>query len=123
MNVHLGNIIVAGRGGALVSQRTMDGDGRRLDLKFFRRYLLLCEQLQFLATAVFIVAVATLSFYVFDLIVYPIVLLVVCVMLSLIVFCSTYWKVSMTSRNLMFVTKVVCVVHRKMGSYWHHRSS
>ncbi|GLB38952.1 hypothetical protein LshimejAT787_0601140 [Lyophyllum shimeji] len=102
MSLHFGNIIVAGRGSALTSQRAADRDGRH-DLAYFRHYLALCEQLQFLATVVFLVSIVQLTFFIFHDIIFPFVLLGCAVFGGLVVFWSAYWQVSMTYRNLHFV--------------------
>ncbi|KAF8067917.1 hypothetical protein FPV67DRAFT_1669786 [Lyophyllum atratum] len=105
MSTHFGNIIVAGRGSALAAQHPADTAGTRHDLKYFRHYLQICEQLQFCATVVFLVSVVQLTFFVFHRITYPLVLLGVSMVGSLVVFWSAYWQVSMTLRNLKLVVK------------------
>ncbi|KAG5636911.1 hypothetical protein H0H81_006446 [Sphagnurus paluster] len=120
MNVHFGNIIVAGRGSALISQHAADED-KHHDLKYFRRYLELCEQLQFVATIVFLASVVELSFFVFRSLTYPSVLLGFSTFCALVVFWAAYWKVSMTFRNLKFVVKRARFVHNKV--HGHHSSA
>jgi uncharacterized membrane protein YiaA len=106
MSMHFGNIIVAGRGSALTSQySTANQDA--YDLAYFQLYLGLCEQLQFIATILFIVAIVQLTFFMFDEIEYPLILLGVALFGGLIVFWSVYWRVSMSFRNVKFLIKSV----------------
>jgi len=107
MSIHFGNIIVAGRGSALAAQHPTDNAESHHDLKYFRLYLQICEQLQFFATVVFLVSFVQLTFFVFHSITYPLVLLGVSMFGSLIVFWSAYWQVSMTLRNLKLLVKGV----------------
>ncbi|KAG6852782.1 hypothetical protein C0991_009119 [Blastosporella zonata] len=104
MSIHFGNIIVAGRGSALTSQHVVDDEVGH-DLAYFYHYLELCEQLQFFATLVFLISVAQLTFIVFHRLLYPLVLMGIAAVGSLIVFWSVYWKVSMTFRNMMFLIR------------------
>ena len=106
MSVHLGNIIVAGRGSALTSQHSAT-DHETHDLAYFHLYLGLCEQLQFIATVLFIVSIIELTFVMFREIEYPLVLLGVAILGGLIVFWSVYWRVSITFRNVKFLVKSV----------------
>jgi len=102
MSMHFGNIIVAGRGSALTSQYSA-GDEDAYDLAYFRLYLGLCEQLQLIATMLFIVAMVQLTFFMFREIEYPLILLGVSLFAGLVVSWSVYWRVSITLRNLKFV--------------------
>jgi hypothetical protein len=104
MSAHFANIIVAGRGAALTSQYAATGQNA-YDLKWFRLYLGLCEQLQTIATVLFIVVILQLTFSMFDEIEYPLILLGVALLIGLIVFCSVYWRVSITFRNIKFLVK------------------
>lgn len=109
MSIHFGNIIVAGRGAAIASQHWAadhwENAQKLPGLGFFRPYLELCEQLQFFATASFIFAIIELTFIMFTKLEYPLVLLGVAVIASVIVFWAIYWRVSITSRNLKFLVK------------------
>lgn len=116
MSLHFGNIIVAGRGSALTSQYSAAADND-YDLAYFQLYLKLCEQLQFIATILFIVAIVQLTFVIFSEIKYPLVLLGVACFGGLIVFWSVYWRVSITFRNLKFFVKSV----RNLRSRLSHR--
>ncbi|KAG5642475.1 hypothetical protein DXG03_002753 [Asterophora parasitica] len=102
MNLHFGNIVVAGRGSALASQLPAEHEPK-YTLKYFHLYLELCEQLQFFATILFFVSVTFLTFFIFHDITLPIILLAVSFFGGLIVLWSAYWKVSMTLRNIMFI--------------------
>ncbi|KAG5645634.1 hypothetical protein DXG03_005625 [Asterophora parasitica] len=102
MNLHFGNIVVAGRGSALASQLPAEHE-TKYTLKYFHHYLELCEQLQFFATILFFVSVMFLTFFIFHDITLPIILLAVSCFGGLIVFWSAYWKVSMTFRNIMTI--------------------
>jgi hypothetical protein len=104
MSAHFGNIIVAGRGAALTSQHAATGQSA-CDLKWFRLYLELCEQLQTIATILFIVVIFQLTFFMFDELEYPLILLGVALFAGLIVFWSVYWRVSITFRNIKFLAK------------------
>ncbi|KAF5383234.1 hypothetical protein D9615_004918 [Tricholomella constricta] len=122
MNIHFGNIIVAGRGSALTSQLPVD-DAPGYDLKYFHHYLELCEQLQFFATIVFLAAVTQLTFFVFHDITLPLILLGVSAFSSLVVFWIAYWKVSITLRNLKFIIRRVRGLRIWSMSYLHRRSA
>ncbi|KAF8814244.1 hypothetical protein BYT27DRAFT_7179630, partial [Phlegmacium glaucopus] len=74
--------------------------------EYFRYYLSVCEQLQFAATLLFIVSIVILSFYIFGTsLAFPLVLLFIAVVGTLVVFWSAYWKVSITFRNLKFIVQ------------------
>jgi hypothetical protein len=119
MSLHFGNIIVAGRGSALTSQHSAV-DREAYDLAYFHLYLELCEQLQFIATVLFIVAIVQLTFVIFSEIKYPLVLLGVAVFGGLIVFWSVYWRVSVTFRNIKFLVKSVRNLRFR---FLHHSAS
>ncbi|RDB27486.1 hypothetical protein Hypma_003847 [Hypsizygus marmoreus] len=123
MNVHFGNIIVAGRGAALTAQHAADEDKDHHNLEYFHHYLEICEQLQFFATVLFLVAIVVYTFFIFSEIVFPLVLLGVSIVGSLIVFWSAYWRVSMTFRNLKFVIRRVRGLHFRSKAYLGRRSS
>jgi hypothetical protein len=107
MSAHLANIIVAGRGAALASQHSIDPDKNEdHNVTYFRFYLSLCEQLQFLATILFVISIAILIFVMFSSVAYPIVVIWWSVLLALAVFCLGYWKLSMTSKNLKYLMSV-----------------
>jgi len=119
LGLHFGNIVVAGRGAAIASQcaATPEADhDTKYGPKYFRHYLELSEQLHFLATITFMVAVITITFHTFSSIVYPSVLVGVYAVLAVIVFWSAYWKVSMTLRNLKLVIKGVRILRTRAKS-------
>ena len=109
LGLHFGNIVVAGRGAAIAAQHAADpkdsDDCAKYDPKYFRQYLELSEQLQFLATITLIVAVVTMTFYTFSSITYPTILMGLYALSVVIIFWSAYWKVSMTLRNLKLMIK------------------
>jgi uncharacterized membrane protein YiaA len=113
MSMHFGNIIVAGRGSALTSQYSAVNQDK-YDLAYFRLYLEVCEQLQLIATILFIVAVVQLTFFMFAEIEYPLILLGVALFGGLIVFWRVYWRVSVTSRNIMFLVKSIRYFRRSV---------
>ncbi|KDR72758.1 hypothetical protein GALMADRAFT_764789 [Galerina marginata CBS 339.88] len=98
--IYFGNIIIAGRGAAITAQ-----PDREHDLPYFKFYLTTCEQLQFFALILFIVSVTIMAFLIFISVAFPIVLLFFSAIGIAIVFSSTYWKVSITSRNLRYLAK------------------
>ncbi|KAF8814246.1 hypothetical protein BYT27DRAFT_7179631 [Phlegmacium glaucopus] len=105
LSLHFGNIIVAGRGAAISTQHLIVGN-KDYTPEYFRYYLSVCEQLQFAATLLFIVSIVILSFYIFGTsLAFPLVLMFVAVVGTLVVFWSAYWKVSITFRNLKFIVQ------------------
>ena len=120
LGLQFGNIVVAGRGAAIASQCAADPndtDDTIYSPRYFRHYLELSEQLHFLATITFMVAVITMTFLTFHSIVYPTVLVGVYTVLAVIVFWSAYWKVSMTLRNLKLMIKGVHLLRTRAKSY------
>jgi glucan phosphoethanolaminetransferase (alkaline phosphatase superfamily) len=105
VGIHFGNIVIAGRGIALTAQIDELVPGK--DASYFRSYLAACEQLQFVATLVFILSTVIMTFVIFSSIAYPVVLLVLSVVGLVFIFSSVYWEVSMTFRNLKFLAKNV----------------
>lgn len=101
---HLGNLIVAGRGAAITAQHLVIGS-KQYDPGYFRFYLSVCEQLQFAATLLFIVSIVILTFYIFISLAFPLVLLFISAIGALVVFWSSYWKVSITFRNFKFLVQ------------------
>ena len=98
--IHLGDIVIAGRGAALASQQ----DKLKLyNAHFFRVYLTICEQLQFLALIVFAVSIAVMIFLIFSSVAFPIVLVFLSFIGIMVVFSSAYWEVSITLRNLKYL--------------------
>ncbi|KAF8157151.1 hypothetical protein B0H34DRAFT_489234 [Crassisporium funariophilum] len=104
LSIHFGNIIVAGRGAAITSQHLATEDKER-DLAYFKYYLSICEQMQFVATLLFIISIMIMAFYIFTSLAFPLVLLFLVILGALVVFGSAYWKVSITFRNLKFLVK------------------
>lgn len=103
VGIHFGNIVIAGRGIALTAQIDDLLPGK--DASYFRFYLAACEQLQFVATLIFILSTIIMTFIIFSSIAYPVVLLVLSILSLVVVFSSVYWEVSMTFRNLKFLAK------------------
>ncbi|KAF5324352.1 hypothetical protein D9619_011333 [Psilocybe cf. subviscida] len=103
VGIHFGNIVIAGRGIALTAQIDELLPGK--DASYFRFYLAACEQLQFVATLVFILSTIIMTFIIFSSVAYPIVLLVLSIVSLVFVFSSVYWEVSMTFRNWKFLAK------------------
>ncbi|KAF8908493.1 hypothetical protein CPB84DRAFT_1843398 [Gymnopilus junonius] len=100
--IHLGDIVIAGRGAALASQQ----DKLKLhDSHFFNVYLTICEQLQFVALIVFTVSIAVMIFLIFSSVAFPIVLVFLSLIGIFVVFSSAYWEVSITLRNLKYLFK------------------
>lgn len=102
--LHLGNIIVAGRGLAVTTEYLNNGN-KDHDPEYFPYYLSICEQLQFAATLLFTTSIVILMFYIFISLAFPLVLVFMIVFTTLVVFWSAYWKVSITFRNLKFIVK------------------
>ncbi|PPQ65810.1 hypothetical protein CVT26_000395, partial [Gymnopilus dilepis] len=83
--IHLGDIVIAGRGAALASQQ----DKLKLyNAHFFKVYLTICEQLQFLALIVFAVSIAVMIFLIFSSVAFPIVLVFLSFIGIMVVFSS-----------------------------------
>ena len=127
LGFHFGNIVVAGRGAAIASQRAANpkdaDDNAKYDHKYFRHYLELSEQLHFAATIMFMVAIITMTFYTFSSIVYPTVLVGVYALLAVIVFWSAYWKVSMTLRNFKLMVNGVRILRTRAKKRRNNLSS
>src|SRR6266550_3765315 len=76
--------------------------GQDLHLSDFRRFLKACESLQLLGTAIFFLGVMVLIFIMFFRRVFPIVLLVGCVVSSLLMsWMIGFWKVSATNQLIV----------------------
>ncbi|TFK68544.1 hypothetical protein BDN72DRAFT_858335 [Pluteus cervinus] len=101
MALHFGNILIAGRGAALTAQSALIEGG--YDVTYYRHFLIISEQLQVVGTLVFLVALFIDSFFLFDGLTYPILLIVGCALATVIVFWSVYWRVSITVRNIIYV--------------------
>ncbi|TFK41758.1 hypothetical protein BDQ12DRAFT_720572 [Crucibulum laeve] len=103
MGAHLGNIVIAGRGVAVISQQQAIEENVLHDLAYFRHYLAICEQLQFWATILFVASIIVLCFFIFSSVAFPSVLLGISLIASFFVFWKVYWKISITLRNLKFI--------------------
>lgn len=102
--VHLGNIVVAGRGASITSQQ-FAGHTKVQDLTYFKFYLSICRQLQLVGTLFFVISVVIMSFLIFTSLAFPLVLLFISLFGTFLVMFSAYWKVSLTFQNLKFFIK------------------
>ncbi|KAF8957394.1 hypothetical protein BDZ97DRAFT_109412 [Flammula alnicola] len=98
--LHLGSILLAGRGIAITTQADAKHEG-----EYSRFYLGFCEQLQFMAALLFIISITIMTFFIFTSLAFPLVLLFLSVVGALIVFSSAYWEVPITFRNLKYLAK------------------
>ncbi|PPQ78313.1 hypothetical protein CVT25_011684 [Psilocybe cyanescens] len=98
--IHFGNIVLAGRGASLTSQQN-----RQHDFQYFKFYLAICEQLQFVAIIFLVISSIIMSFLIFSSVAFPVVLLLLSLVGILVVFSSAYWEISITFRNLKYLAR------------------
>lgn len=111
--VHFGIIIISGRGSRHISQHFTSHEKNReeLDPVYFHFYLTVCEQMQLVATILLMVATLILLFLIFSSLGFPFLVVFLSALAAIVVLVSSYHKVLITTKNLVFMTKNI----RRLG--------
>ncbi|KAJ3508835.1 hypothetical protein NLJ89_g5543 [Agrocybe chaxingu] len=104
---HLIDISVAGRSARIIRYHAIlsEQDRPELDPLYFKFYLVICEQLQFVGSLFFFVSIMIMIFLIFSSYAFPLLLIFLTGIAGLVVFSSAYCKVAITLENVIFLAK------------------
>ena len=74
-------------------------------------YLHICEQLQLVATGLFVISIIIATFFIFISLAFPFVILALSGIGALVVFMSIHWEVAITLDNILYLLKNI----RRLG--------
>ena len=105
LSFHFGIIALGGHGARRVAQHSM-GENSKEDFRvYINFYLMICAQMQLLATLLLMIATIILSFLIFSSLGFPSAIISLTVIGSMVVSASVYCKVLITVENMVFLAK------------------
>jgi len=105
LSFHFGIIVLGGHGARRVAQHSM-GESTKEDFRvYITFYLMICAQMQLLATLLLIISTIILSFLIFSSLGFPSTIITLSAIGSMVVSVSVYCKVLITVENMVFLAK------------------